>query len=642
METPPQSPGGINSAPPSGLQSPRLTVNDSDSLSEDFRPSLAYAMTEPTRLHGFASPIRQHRRTPSAHREVKETLDAHVEFSNDETDGRTHHRINQYVIQDEIGRGSYGSVHLATDQFGNEFAIKEFSKVRLRRRAQSMAMRQGPGGPSRRMPGRGGGALPPSLSGLRDSEKNDALFYIREEIAIMKKLNHPNLAQLIEVLDDPDEDSLYIVMEMCKKGVIMKVGLGEQAVPYPDEECRFWFRDLILGIEYLHAQGVIHRDIKPDNLLLSEDDVLKVVDFGVSEMFQKANNMRTSKSAGSPAFLPPELCSKHSEVSGTAADIWSMGITLCCLKYGKIPFNKEAMLEIYEAIKTEEPELPQDENPSFVHLMSRLLDKNPETRITMAELREHPWVTKEGTDALLSAEENCANPVEPPNELELSRAFTRKMNHLLCVMKAIHRFRCSLARSRRKRATQPKAAEDEARKLPGTTNGKASIADIAALITQQKTILLASETEEDETKGQAHDVTDQEPLFLGIGTGARDAFATDEKTPDVVSDSPTAVDFNVYDRAYEEAVKERMKPNQSNNPILYLTKHIKEKDYFKKLENLVDEASVSPSPSKTATENSRQLLDPLPLHPGNKLADLLSKVGVSDASENSSKTTDQN
>ncbi|KAL7798388.1 calcium/calmodulin dependent protein kinase C [Trichoderma ceciliae] len=650
METPPQSPGGgggcggVKSAPLYGLQSPRLTVNDRDNVPEDSRPSLASAMSEPPRLHGFASPIRQHKRTPSAHREVKETLDAHVEFSNDETDGRTHHRINQYVIQDEIGRGSYGSVHLATDQFGTEFATKEFSKARLRRRAQSMAMRQGPGGPSRRTPGRGG-ALLPRLSGLRDSEKNDALFYIREEIAIMKKLNHPNLAQLIEVLDDPDEDSLYMVMEMCKKGVIMKVGLGEQADPYPDEECRFWFRDLILGIEYLHAQGVIHRDIKPDNLLLSEDDVLKVVDFGVSEMFQKPNNMRTSKSAGSPAFLPPELCSKHDEVSGTAADIWSMGITLYCLKYGRIPFNKEAVLEIYEAIKTEEPEFPHDENPSFVHLMGRLLDKNPETRITMAELREHPWVTKDGTDALLSAEENCINPIEPPNELELSRAFTRKMNHLLCVMKAIHRFRCSLTRSRKKRIAQPESAEgDETRKPLGATDEGASLDNIAALITQQKTILLASEAEEEKPKGQAHDITNQEPLFLGIGTGVRDAFATeDDKAPDVVSDSPTAVDFNVYDRAYEEAIKERMKPNLSNNPILYLTKHIKEKDYFKKLENLVDEAIVSPSPMKTTVvENSKRLLDPLPLHPADKLADLVSKVRVSDAYENSSKTGDQN
>lgn len=66
----------------------------------------------------------------------------------------------------------------------------------------------------------------------------------------MKKLNHPNLVELIEVLDDPEEDSLYMVLEMCKKGVVMKVGLEENADPYSDEDCRHFFRDLILGIEY--------------------------------------------------------------------------------------------------------------------------------------------------------------------------------------------------------------------------------------------------------------------------------------------------------------------------------------------------------------------------------------------------------
>lgn len=66
----------------------------------------------------------------------------------------------------------------------------------------------------------------------------------------MKKLNHPNLVSLIEVLDDPEEDSLYMVLEMCKKGVVMKVGLNEKADPYDCEKCRHWFRDMILGIEY--------------------------------------------------------------------------------------------------------------------------------------------------------------------------------------------------------------------------------------------------------------------------------------------------------------------------------------------------------------------------------------------------------
>lgn len=66
----------------------------------------------------------------------------------------------------------------------------------------------------------------------------------------MKKLNHPNLVSLVEVLDDPEEDSLYMVMEMCKKGVVMKVDLEERADPYDEEQCRCWFRDMVLGLEY--------------------------------------------------------------------------------------------------------------------------------------------------------------------------------------------------------------------------------------------------------------------------------------------------------------------------------------------------------------------------------------------------------
>ena len=204
----------------------------------------------------------------------------------------------------------------------------------------------------------------------------------------MKKLNHPNLASLIEVLDDPKEDSLYMVMEMCKKGVVMKVGLDEQSDPYPDEKCRCWFRDLILGIEYLHAQGIVHRDIKPDNCLITDDDVLKVVDFGVSEMFEKNSEMLTAKSAGSPAFLPPELCvAKHGDVSGKAADIWSMGVTLYCLKYGRIPFERPGIFELYEAIRNDELSLNGERDRDFQDLMYRVMDKNPDKRIKMPELR---------------------------------------------------------------------------------------------------------------------------------------------------------------------------------------------------------------------------------------------------------------
>jgi len=83
-----------------------------------------------------------------------------------------------------------------------------------------------------------------------NADNSNPLELIKEEIAIMKKLDHPNVVSLIEVLDDPSEDSLYMVLEMCKKGVVMKVGLGERAEPYSTEQCRHWFRDMILGLEY--------------------------------------------------------------------------------------------------------------------------------------------------------------------------------------------------------------------------------------------------------------------------------------------------------------------------------------------------------------------------------------------------------
>ncbi|KAM0222581.1 hypothetical protein ACHAQD_004181 [Fusarium lateritium] len=582
----------------------------------DNKPPLTHHLTEPTEVLHFSSPLRHHKRSPSTHRQVKETLDAQTQYGDEDDDGRSHHRVNQYTIHEEIGRGSYGAVHLARDQFGHEYAVKEFSKARLRKRLQSSILRQGPRGPRRMGPGADGqfNAAP------RGNNTNDALHLIREEIAIMKKLNHPNLVQLYEVLDDPEEDSIYMVLEMCRKGVVMQVGLDEQATPYSEENCRFWFRDLILAIEYLHAQGVIHRDIKPDNLLLSDDDVLKVVDFGVSEMFEKPEDMRTAKSAGSPAFLPPELCGKHGDVSGTAADIWSMGVSLYCLKYGRIPFNRDGVMGMYDAIRSDEPSIPQDENPAFIDLMQKVLNKDPDQRITMDKLRVHPWVTKQGTDDLLSAEENCINMVEPPNELEVNRAFTRKMNHLLCVMKAIHRFKTILAKHRAaSNSSTPKQSQDRSATFDASQE-RAKAEVIEALLYQRRKFQ-NEKSDDDNTPLPVHKNTTP---FLGIGTGIRDEFASNEATPDMVSGSPTAVDFDVYDRAYETAIKniEASQNHHSRRPDVYLTKFVKDVHKLKK--------ALPGHEDNSGTSDDQQGQTSGSTGPAATIANLAAKLGLKD------------
>ena len=108
----------------------------------------------------------------------------------------------------------------------------------------------------------------------------------------------------------------------------------------------------------------------------------------MSEMFEKQSEMLTAKSAGSPAFLPPELCiTKHGDISGKAADIWSMGVSLYCLRFGCIPFERSGVLELYEAIRNDKPFIDTDHDPKFADLMKRILDKDPKKRIKMAELR---------------------------------------------------------------------------------------------------------------------------------------------------------------------------------------------------------------------------------------------------------------
>lgn len=137
----------------------------------------------------------------------------------------------------------------------------------------------------------------------------------------------------------------------------------------------------------VHEHDIIHRDIKPDNLLRSEDGTLKIVDFGVSEMFKKGND-RTTKSAGSPAFMAPELCRHdHGEVSGRATDVWSMGVTLFCIRYGRLPFVSSNILELNRVIREDDFDLSTEKDERFLTLMRRLLEKDPVQRISIEELR---------------------------------------------------------------------------------------------------------------------------------------------------------------------------------------------------------------------------------------------------------------
>uniref|UniRef100_A0AAY4B3Q0 Protein kinase domain-containing protein n=1 Tax=Denticeps clupeoides TaxID=299321 RepID=A0AAY4B3Q0_9TELE len=252
--------------------------------------------------------------------------------------------------------------------------------------------------------------LPPDVLHLHLHRLQEEVFgpleRVYQEIAILKKLDHLNIVKLVEVLDDPAEDNLHMVFELVPKGPVMEVPTDS---PFSEDQARLYLRDIILGLEYLHYQKIIHRDIKPSNLLLGDDGHVKIADFGVSNEFEGSDALLSS-TAGTPAFMAPEtLTEQKQSFSGKALDVWALGVTLFCFVYGKCPFIDEYILGLHEKIRNASVEFPVTPQISveLQDLLVQMLDKDPESRIPVPDIKLHPWVTLDGAAPLPLEEEHC-------------------------------------------------------------------------------------------------------------------------------------------------------------------------------------------------------------------------------------------
>ncbi|XP_078362502.1 calcium/calmodulin-dependent protein kinase kinase 2-like isoform X2 [Oculina patagonica] len=349
-------------------------------------------------------------------------------------------QLNQYRLMDEIGKGSYGVVRLCYSDFDqNNYAMKIISKKRVMRKA---------------------GLRRPSEKG------NPGLENLQREIAILKKVDHPNVVSLYEVLDDPSEDNLYLVFELMDRGEVMEV----PGPPLSEQDSRKYFIDVVLGIEYLHYQKIVHRDIKPSNLLKGEDGHIKIADFGVADVFE-GDDALLNKTAGSPAFMAPEsLQNSRDKYSGKAADIWALGITLYCFIFGKVPFDDVNRMGLYEKIKTEQLTFPEEPplNPQLEDLILRMLTKNPDERINIQQIKEHPWVTHGGKQPLLSTAENCTDIEVTEDDIQNSVKSIPKIKTLILVksMLRYHTFGSQAKMERIRSHSQPNIGPDvEERKV---------------------------------------------------------------------------------------------------------------------------------------------------------------------------------
>uniref|UniRef100_A0A3B4YDL7 Calcium/calmodulin-dependent protein kinase kinase 1, alpha a n=1 Tax=Seriola lalandi dorsalis TaxID=1841481 RepID=A0A3B4YDL7_SERLL len=250
---------------------------------------------------------------------------------------------------------------------------------------------------------------------------------VYQEIAILKKLDHINIVKLVEVRVSPSS-----VFELMRKGPVMEVPADN---PLSEEQARLYFRDVILGIEYLHYQKIVHRDIKPSNLLLGDDGHVKIADFGVSNQFE-GNDALLSSTAGTPAFMAPEtLSDQRKSFSGKALDVWAMGVTLYCFVFGKCPFIDEYILALHNKIRTKPVDFSETPNISeeLRTLILRMLDKNPDTRITIPEIKMDQWVTQGGTDPLPLEEEHCSVVEVTEEDIQNSVKFVPSLSAVILV-----------------------------------------------------------------------------------------------------------------------------------------------------------------------------------------------------------------
>ncbi|XP_062341553.1 calcium/calmodulin-dependent protein kinase kinase 1 isoform X1 [Osmerus eperlanus] len=327
-------------------------------------------------------------------------------------------QLNQYRLQSEIGKGSYGVVKLAYNEEDDKYyAMKVVSKKKLMKQY----------GFPRRPPPRG-----PKAAQGQQPKVLGPLDRVYQEIAILKKLDHVNIVKLVEVLDDPAEDNLHMVFELMRKGPVMEVPCDS---PFSEEQTRLYFRDIVLGIEYLHYQKIVHRDIKPSNLLLGDDGHVKIADFGVSNQFE-GNDALLSSTAGTPAFMAPETLSDNlKSFSGKALDVWAMGVTLYCFLFGKCPFIDEYILALHNKIRTKCVEFPEskDLNKELQALILRMLDKNPDNRITIPEIKLDPWVTLWAMEPMPLEEEHCTVVEVTEEEVQNSVKFVPSLSAVILV-----------------------------------------------------------------------------------------------------------------------------------------------------------------------------------------------------------------
>jgi len=231
-----------------------------------------------------------------------------------------------------------------------------------------------------------------AIKTIKKSSSVDKNFkYFKTEVDLLKEVDHPNIAKFFECYQD--QQNFYMVLELCEGPDLVKVveehkGLSEPLVK------RFFFQAL-LAVNYLHQVGIVHRDIKLDNFLLTSKDVdkssIRLIDFGFAKKFREG---QLTSQVGTPWYVAPEILDKGKPYT-QACDNWSLGVMLYIMLFAEAPFKGRSNSEIFQQVREKIIDYTDPRHSSLsadlVVLLTRLLIKDPTQRITLGDALQSPW-----------------------------------------------------------------------------------------------------------------------------------------------------------------------------------------------------------------------------------------------------------
>ena len=319
-----------------------------------------------------------------------------VEIEKDKINFDSNKIIDDYIIKETIGKGTFSTVKLGENvKTKQKVAIKILNKEKIK-------------------------------------AKED-LNRIKREIKILSMMDHPNIIKTYKITEN--EKNYYIIMEYCNGGELFNYIVEKEKLE--EDEASMFFYQLINALDYIHSLGIAHRDLKPENLLLIENKIIKIIDFGLSNFFNGEKDLETP--CGSPSYASPEII-KGEHYNGFSIDIWASGIIMFAMLCGYLPFDDDDEQEEEEDEDEEDEDSKEEVNsgnesksddnevlfqkilegkvdfPSYlsknaIDLMKKILVVDPDKRIKMKDIKKHKFYLLGKKNFLLNQREIAAKEI---------------------------------------------------------------------------------------------------------------------------------------------------------------------------------------------------------------------------------------